>query len=309
MEPVLVALKTVLPLFLVIFAGTVFSKIKGSSELWVDILNKYALWIGFPALIIASLMQLETGEKSYINLILLNSAYIVGSVLLAFPLARLFNFSSRMKRTLFLILPFGNVAYLGIPVLNNAFGSGILPVAAIISAVYVFWLLTLSLILVEVYGQSTINMKKLVMRLIQNPLLIAVFLGLIIVSFDLEIPLVMQKTIHLFSDSVTAVVLFSLGIFLGMQQFGNLHNWIKVTLWSLVTMVALPVLFFGLLSFSSLPPLQLKATILDATMPLGLTPYALSIQYELETTLVARMVVLGTVISLVLIPIWIVFLG
>ncbi len=309
MEPVIVALKTVLPLFLVIFAGTIFSKTKRSSELWVDILNKYALWIGFPALIIASLMQLETGEKSYVNLILLNSAYIVGSILLAFPLARLFNFSSRMKRTLFLILPFGNVAYLGIPVLNNAFGSGILPVAAIISAVYVFWLLTLSLILVEVYGQSTINLKKLVMRLIQNPLLIAVFLGLTIVSFDLEIPLVVQKTIHLFSDSVTAVVLFSLGIFLGMQHVGSLHNWTRVALWSLVTMALLPALFYILLSLSSLQPLQLKATILDAAMPLGLTPYALSIQYKLETTLVARMVVLGTLLSLVLIPIWIVFLG
>jgi predicted permease len=309
MGTIIVAYEAVLPLFLVIFTGVLFSRTKASSEYWVDILNKYALWIGFPALVIASLMHLETTGKSYFPLILLNSGYIVACILLAFPIARIFRFSSKMKRTLFLVLPFGNVAYLGIPVLGNAFGEEILPVAAIISAIYVFWMLTLAIILIEIYGHEKIKLKKLLCSLIQNPLLLSVFVGLGIAVSGIRLPEFAEKTIQLFSDSVTAVVLFSLGIFLGMHPRGKLKNWIHVFGWSLGTMVVLPVFFYGILQIYSLEPSALKATTLDAAMPLGLTPYALSVQYKLKTTLVARIVVFGTMLSMVLIPLWMAVLG
>lgn len=149
METFLIAVKTVLPLFLVILAGTLFSRTKASSSNWVEVLNKYALYIGFPALVITSLMHLEIGEQSYSKLIIYNSVYIIFCMLLAFPVSKLFRYSSKMRRSLFLILPFGNIAYLGMPILQNAFGDEILPVAAIISAVFVFWLLTLGIFLVE----------------------------------------------------------------------------------------------------------------------------------------------------------------
>jgi predicted permease len=54
--------------------------------------------------------------------------------------------------------------------------------------------------------------------------------------------------------------------------------------------------------------MQLKATILESAMPLGLTPYALAVQYKLETSLVARIVVLSTLLSMVVIPLWMVVL-
>jgi hypothetical protein len=40
-----------------------------------------------------------------------------------------------------------------------------------------------------------------------------------------------------------------------------------------------------------------------------LTPYALAVQYKLETSLVARIVVLSTLLSMVVIPVWMVVLG
>jgi predicted permease len=58
-----------------------------------------------------------------------------------------------------------------------------------------------------------------------------------------------------------------------------------------------------------MPEDQVKASILDAAMPLGLTPYALSIQYKLKTTLMARIVVLSTLLSMIIIPLWMVVTG
>jgi predicted permease len=58
-----------------------------------------------------------------------------------------------------------------------------------------------------------------------------------------------------------------------------------------------------------MPADQVRATIVDAAMPLGLTPYALSIQYKLKTTLMARIVVLSTLLSMIIIPLWMVVTG
>lgn len=304
----LVAFKTVLPLFLVIFTGVLFSRTKVATKQWVEILNQYALYIGFPALVIASLMHLETNGNAYLNLILLNSGYIIFCLLLVFPISRIFHLSRQMKRTLFLVLPFGNVAYLGIPVLMNALGEEIMPVAAIISAVYVFWLLTLAIILIEIYGETKPQAGQLAGSLLTNPLLLSVLAGLVIVWFQIELPVFISKTISFFAESVTAVVLFSLGIFLGMQKIGNLREWSRVFVYSLLTMLILPFLLYRFIVFFNISTTNLKAIIIDAAMPLGLTPYALSVQYKLKTSLVARVVVLATLLSLVFTPLWMVFL-
>uniref|UniRef100_UPI0032171C46 AEC family transporter n=1 Tax=uncultured Draconibacterium sp. TaxID=1573823 RepID=UPI0032171C46 len=305
----LIAVKTVLPLFVVIGTGTLFSRTKASNQNWIDVLNKYALYIGFPALIVASLMHLEIGEQSYSKLILFTSAYNVFCLLLAFPVAKAFKFSSKMRRTLFLILPFGNIAYMGIPVLQNAFGEEILPVAAIISALYIFWMLTLGIILIETTGDDKLHPRKLFLSLAQNPLLISVIVGLALVFFNIKLPRFAEQTIHLFANSVTAVVLFALGMFLGMQKFGKLREWSGVFAFVVVTMLVLPFAFYQFLKLTNFDTQLLKASVIDAAMPMGLTPYAISLQYNLKTTLAARIVVLGTFLSVFIIPLWMVLLG
>jgi predicted permease len=309
MDAILTSFEIVLPLFLVILTGLTFSRAGAASLTWVEVLNKYALWIGFPALVIFSLMQLEDQISNYLPLILLNSAYLIACMGLVFILARVFQLKPIMKQSLFLILPFGNIAYLGIPVLENTFGQEILPVAALLSAVYVFWMLTLALVLIEINGNNSFDLKKMTFSLLKNPLLVSVFIGIAIVAFEIPIPKFAKQTIQLFSQSVTAVVLFSLGIFIGMQKIGNPHEWLQVALVSVTAMIVLPALLYLSLRFAPLPPQELKATVIDAAMPLGLTPYALSVQYQLETKLFARVVVFGTLISVVVIPLWIFILG
>lgn len=304
-----ISLKTVLPLFLVIFTGILFSRTKAASVSWIEILNKYALWIGFPALVLASLMGLEPDGQNYSGLIITSSVYIVVCMLLAYPLAKVFKLSNRVKRSLFLILSFGNVAYLGIPVLSNAYGEKILPVAAVLAAVYVFWLLTLGIILIEINGESRLNIKYLLLSLIKNPLLISVIAGLVIVLFDIPLPEIAEKTILMFSGSVTAVVLFSLGIFLGLHKIGKPKEWLTAFVLAVTIMLVLPLVFYLALKNSAMEPIQLKATILDSAMPLGLTPYALAVHYELEVPLVSRIVVVSTLMAIVIIPFWMVLLG
>ncbi|MBL7968628.1 MAG: AEC family transporter [Prolixibacteraceae bacterium] len=307
MSEFLSAFQSIGPLFLVIFVGMVVSRNKSVDDRWLEILNNYALWIGFPSLILVALSRLNWDIQIYGSLMIWNSVRIVGSMLLIFPVAFLLKLSNSTRRTLFLAVSYGNVAYLGIPVLRSAFGDQVLPEATMISAVYVFWLFTLGIFLVEYFGDHRVHWKELLVRLITNPLLIAVFIGLFIAVFHLKLPHVIMSGLDIFAGSVTAVVLFSLGLFMGRQPFGKLRDWLPVLAFSAVILFVLPLLFYFLVKpFVSIE--MSKTWILEAAMPMGLTAYALCLKYKLNTEFASRTVVASTLIALLSLPFWLVFL-
>ncbi len=299
---------TILPLFLVVLVGLLFSRTKSFKKEWIDVLNDYALWIGFPALILVALFKLDVPLSEYIDLVGWNSAYIVSAMLLAFPVAKLFRLSTDTLRTLVLAFSFGNVSYLGIPVLMNVYGVEILAESTLLSAVYLFWLFTLGIILVEVLGERDVNPLVVVKNLLQNPLLIAVLLGLLVSILKIDVPEILMKGLDLFATSVTAVVLFSLGLFLGTHPFGKLKEWLPVAAFSIVILLVLPLAFYGVVRFLGVS-FDIRSSILEAAMPMGLTPYVLSVKYKLNATFASKVVVLSTMLSVFTLPLWIQILG
>lgn len=307
MSSFLSSFQSIGPLFLVIFVGMVISRNKSVDEKWLEVLNNYALWIGFPALILVALSRLQWDLNLYGNLIGWNSARIIISMVLVFPVSALLHLKNSTRRTLFLAVSYGNVAYLGIPVLKSAFGEQVLPEATMISAVYIFWLFTLGIFLVEYFGDHKVHLRELLVRLITNPLLIAVFIGLFIAVNHLQLPKIILSGLDIFASSVTAVVLFSLGLFMGKQPVGKLKEWIPVLAFSLIILFVMPFLF--LIVLKPFADLRISKTwILEAAMPMGLTAYALCLKYKLNTEFASRTVVASTLLALFSLPFWLVFL-
>ena len=226
-------------------------------------------------------------------------------MLLAFPIGSLFKTTVKTKQTLILVLAFGNITYLGIPVLVNTIGQQAMGTAVILTSIYLFWMFSLALVLIEVAGEGKLHLKTMLIKLATNPLLIAVILGIIASALKISPQSSLMKSLDVIAQSVTAVVLLSLGIFMGSQKFGTIREWLPVLGLSLLIMVVLPGIFCLCLKYTSLTGIPYRSSILDAAMPLGLTPYALSQQYGLNTRLTGRLVVLSTLLSLFFLPMWI----
>ena len=299
------AFKTILPLFLIILAGVVMIKLKAATVEWADILNKYALKIGFPALIFSALVKMEFSFSEQSTLLYTNSIYLIVCMLLAFPAAKVFNSSAKTRQTLILLLAFGNITYLGIPVIVSTMGDIAKGPAVLITALNLFWMFSLALILIEMADESKLHFKTILVKLVTNPLLIAVFLGLIGSALHIPSQNSFMKSLDLISQSVTALVLLSLGIFMGSQKLGKLKDWVAVFGLSLAILVLLPAIFFFCLKLTHMDSVSFRCSVLDAAMPSGLTAYALSHQYGLNTKLAGRLVVLSTFLSLFTLPVWI----
>jgi hypothetical protein len=293
------------PLFLIILLGAILAKLKVADS-WSEVLNTYALKVGFPALIFSALSGANLQLSNQLPLILANSLLLIGIFIIAYLAGLGMRLSSKNFRTLFICLGFGNVAYLGIPTLTQIFGQEVLPIVSFIVAIYLFWFFTVGIGFLE-YSESGHRrgaLKKVVISLIENPILIAVVLGLIIGGLSLPIPSMINKAIAMIAGSVTPVVLIVIGLFIGKSKFGTFKKWLPAFAFTAMTLVVLPAFFyFGILLFG-LSPDQLSSSILEAAMPLAITPFALADAYGLNKSLIARSIVLSTILSVITIPFW-----
>jgi len=295
------------PLFIIIFASAVLQRIKNISDNWMTVLNEYALQIGLPALVFSALSKTSFSFSANAGLMLANSAFLTGSFLLALVAGKLFKLSKQSSRTLFMCLGFGNVAYLGIPILIEVSGANVLPSASLIVALYLFWKFTIGLGYLE-YGQMTAKkgvITKVAKHLIKNPMLIAVVLGIIFGSFQIPIPTVAGRAIEMVVASVTPTVLVVIGLFIGRSSIGKLSEWVPVLIFSLFILLALPGLFYFSIKLAGFTTQAFSTTLIEATMPLAITPFALADRYSLNKTFIARSIVLSTILSILSVPFWI----
>lgn len=300
-------LLTITPLFLIIFGSALFATFGVIKERWSQVLNAFALNVGLPALVIAVLAKHPLSFAEELPTIILNSAYIIGCFLIVFIISLLFRFKKDLRRTLFICSSFGNIAFLGIPILGSVYGVSVLPTASLIVAIYLFWMFTIGTGYLELtqHQNKRHALRQTVLHLVKNPLLISAIIGMVIGNAHIPLPRVVLQSIDMLAASVTPIVLVVIGIFIGSSSFGRLRDWVPVGMFTIGTLLLLPGLLFLILPLFGQSPAHYSASIIDAAMPLAITPFALADQYHLNKQFIARTVVLSTVLSVISIPFWV----
>lgn len=300
-------LTVIAPLFLIILASALLQKFKNIGDDWSTVLNEFALKIGLPVLIFSALAKAPFSFTAEAELLLANSAFIVASFLLVFILAKGLRLQKQMFKTVFICFVFGNVAYLGIPVLVQTSGEDVLPTASLIVAIYLFWLFSVGIGYLDysIEKNKRAVAKNVVKNVIQNPLLISVLLGIGVGSLSITLPSILTKSLDMVTASVTPTVLIVMGLFIGKSKIGKPSDWIPVLLFSLFTLMILPAGFYFAVKWLGFSPTHFSSSIIQAAMPLAITPFALADKYHLNKSFIARSIVLSTLLSVISLPFWI----
>ena len=300
-------LTVIAPLFLIIFASALLQKFKNIRDDWSKVLNDFALKIGLPVLIFSALSKTPFSFSDQAELIIANSLFILASFLSAFVIGKILRLEKQMFKTLFICFVFGNIAYLGIPILTQISGDKILPTATLIVAIYLFWVFTVGIGYLDysVEKNKKAVAKNMMKNLFKNPLLLSMILGIIIGSLKITLPLILLKSLDMITASVTPTVLVVIGLFIGKSTIGKLTEWLPILLFSILHLVILPMGFYFGAKFFGFIPNQFSSSIILAAMPLAITPFALADKYNLNKTFIARSIVLGTILSVVSLPFWI----
>jgi malonate transporter and related proteins len=149
---------------------------------------------------------------------------------------------------------------------------------------------------------SAIDPAKLAQRVILNPMVLSTLVGVAWSAFGAPMPSPVSAYLRILADALTACALFAIG--LGLSVDGLLANFGRSALLTIVKLVIMPLIVFGLSIGVRLDPLYTAAAVICAGVPTAKTVYILAGEYRCEESLVAATVSMTTLCSIATLIVW-----
>lgn len=193
---------------------------------------------------------------------------------------------------------FSNAGFMGIPIVQAVLGSE--------AVFYVSAFVALLNLLQWTYGVFVITKDKRqvsVRKIITNPILISMIIGICLFLIPVEIPHVISETVSLVAGMNAPVAMISLGTYLAQITAAQLVRDKAAWLSTLVRLLVIPLVTLGVLTFIPESYASLKMAILIvAATPVGSNVAIFAQIHNKDYTQAVKSVCLSTLCSLVSIP-------
>jgi malonate transporter len=287
----------IVPLFAVIALGHFAERLKFLDANSSASLNGFAYWVALPSLLFVSMARLQAGgELSGVALIYLAcclAIYAFSMTVSTIAFKRSFAEASMFA----LNATYGNVVYFGIPLVTAAFEPASLPIILAIVAVHSAVLLPGTAILIEVGSESSDNGLKSIQRvatqLLQNPIVMSIFAGLLWRLTNLDLPLPLLNTFTFLGGAAAPLALFCLGASLPAAAITLLSS-AEVVVAVIIKLALLPIVL-GVAGWQlGVEEAAWKVAILTAAVPTGANANLMARSRSVLTDISGAIVVFAT---------------
>lgn len=294
-------IEVVIPVFGIILAGYLCGRFGILGDASTDALNRFVYYVALPALFVISMARVDIGAiLNWPFLIALGGAQLatfalaIGLAFVVFP-GRLGTLSLHG-----LTAVFANTGYMGLPLLQTAFGdAGVLP-AVVATVWHGAVVMGIGIVLLEAdfnRGKGTLRLLSSVGRgVARSPLILSAMAGLALSAIGVSMPAPVANFLDILAAAAAPCALFAMGLFLvgravtaGVGEVG----WL-VGLKLLVHPALTYILAFEVLTMDRL--WAISAVVL-AALPTGALVFVLAQQYGTYTQRSTSAILISTVIS------------
>lgn len=280
----------VLPIFLIVFIGALYGRYRRPE---MEAANRANIEIFIPALVFASLSRQSFELMAYLPLATAGGIVLLGSGGLAWLTARYFHIA---PRTLVPPLMFRNAGNMGLPLFTLAFGDQALPAALV--------LFLLGNLAHFGLGPYLLDRQAHPLWIFRQPVILAALAALLVSGLGIVIPAPIALPVEMLGQVSIPLMLFALGVRLVSVEIGH---W-RVGLIGACTAPVFGILITAfLLLFFELPDLQRGMLILFGVLPPAVLNFLFAEHYQQEPARVASIVVLGNLLTVVTLPLTLVF--
>ncbi|MBB3996291.1 AEC family transporter [Aureimonas pseudogalii] len=311
-------LPIIAPIFILIALGTLTAKLKLLPATTGDALSGFVFLVAVPTLMFRTVATADFGEVAPVSLWLSYFAGVVPVYAAGMVLARRLLGADRRGAVIAGVsASFSNLIFVGIPVVERAYGREGLDVLALIVAIHLPTMMTASTLLLEraaardaaqsgseSAAEPSIKrtLRQVVRNLSRNALVIGLVLGFAwrFTGLPLEGP--HGEVIRLLAGTAGPLALFALGMSLPRYRIRG-----ALLVPSLVTALALvvqPLIVLGV-GAALLPPLWLAVAVTAAACPVGVNAYLFATYFKTGESLAAAVIVVSTVVSAATLTAWI----
>ena len=295
-------------LFAIVVVGYAAGKLGYLGGTFDKRLSKVVIDITCPALILSSAMMGELPDRAYILPLLLISVitYIVLTGI-AYLLPRYLTKRTEDEGPVGFALMFGNVGFMGYPVVASIFGHEAIFYAAVLNVVNTFAVFTIGTMLIT--GKSEVEGSKFQKKVLYSTPMLAAYVTMLIVALRIDnIPAFISQPLTMIGNITVPAALLIVGSSMShlspRAMLGN--GTVYVT--SLFRLAILPIAIHYLCRALGFSEFVVNINTIVIAMPVATYGTILCLRHGKDTTFITEVTLITTLLSMLTIPALVTFL-
>lgn len=293
-----IVINKVISLFLIILVGVYGCKRKIITEEINKGLSNILLNITLPIMVVSSfIFDYDAEMKS--NVI---RAFLYSGITIIITVLGTYIFLKPIKSKRKFLLQFANVfsncGFVGFPIISSIYGAEGVIYTSIFNMFFTIFVWTYGILLFT----GEIN-KNEIKKVFLNPSVIAVYIGLIIFIFRINIPDVVVSTMDLIGGITSPLSMIIVGVILTKADFKRyIKDWV-IYYSSFLKLIILPLVLFFIFKLFKINSVVSNTMVLLTAMPTAAITSILAENFNKEQEFASMLVFVSTLFSLVTFPI------
>ncbi len=287
----------VLPVFLVIGLGQLLFQWRLFDKSFLQQTNKLVYVVFLPLLLFHKIGKADFDTFFNAPLVMASSLVIIIGFILTYAYSGLRNYPAPARGSFCQGAFRGNLAYVGLAICLNAYGDDGLTRAGILMGflVPVLNLFAILALLLPHKNSTTEKQPNWLAQIALNPLILASFLGIAWSYWQLPIPIIIDRALHITTGLTLPLALLAIG---GSFSVERLKGDLRIaSLATIIKLAALPFIAALLLSLFKVTGTDFGIGVLMAGTPAATATYIMAHQMKGDAELAGSIVMLSTLCS------------
>ncbi|MEG0049990.1 MAG: AEC family transporter [Clostridia bacterium] len=297
------AFSVVCPLFLMMALGYFLRLIKLFNEAFLRQLNKLCFSVFLPAILFINVYDSDFSSSFQPRLVLFAIACVLAMFAVLMLLVPRFEKSNLRRGVMVQGIFRSNYILFGLPMAASLFGASETGTTAVLIAFVIPLFNLLSVIALEIFHVGKVNVKRILMGVVTNPLILGAMAAFVFLLTGLRLPRVVEQTVRDISKIATPLALIILG---GSFTFSRLKPNLKHIVAAVSgRLILIPLCFVSLSVALGFRGVALGALLAMFASPTAVSSFTMAQQLHADDELAGQIVVVGSLCSVVTIFLWV----
>ncbi len=278
-------------------------------------LSKVVIDITCPALILSSAMTGELPDRRYIlpllGISVLTYVLLTGVALL---LPRFLTKKKDDEGVIGFAMMFGNVGFMGYPIVASIFGHEAVFYAAVLNVVNTFTVFTVGTMLIVGKNQSTVeekemSQKKMLRKVLYSTPMLSAYLTMLIVALEIkDIPEFISQPLTMIGNITVPAALLIIGSSMSQLPLRALLGNSTIYTTTLMRLAILPIGIHYLMTLLGFSSFVVGINTVVIAMPVATYGTILCLRHGKDTTLITEVTFITTLLAMISIPLLVTWL-
>ena len=303
MDSFIIALNSVLPVFLMLALGYFLKIIKLIDNELITKGNKLVFKVFLPTLLFKNVYTSQLKSVFNLKLILFAPIVVIILYLLSIPIICKLRKDNRRRGAMIQAIFRSNFVILGIPIISTIYNNEPSAVPALLTAIVVPLFNFLAVITLEVFRGEKPKISKILRSIVTNPLILATLLGFAVNFAGLNLPSVLASTVSSVAAVASPLSIVLLGAFF---RFDNIRHDIKdVLICTFGRLIAFPLIGTLLALLVGFRGIEFTSLLIAFAAPPAISSFTMAQQMDSDYTIAGESVIAASALSCFTIFIWV----